>query len=162
MPRSKNKEKKMDLILWRHAEAEDAAGELPDARRRLTAYGEKQAANMGQWLKKRLPKKVRILVSPTERTQMTARALGLPFEIDDRIGTTASADDLVAAAGWPDDGGTVVIVGHQPTLGRVASRLLTGHDLDWKIKKAGVMWVMGGTAGDTRADLRLAIGSELV
>ena len=36
----------MDLILWRHAEAEP--GE-PDLGRRLTAKGHKQAERMGEW-----------------------------------------------------------------------------------------------------------------
>jgi len=36
----------MDLILWRHAEAEDGDGRTPDAKRRLTARGEKQARKM--------------------------------------------------------------------------------------------------------------------
>ena len=58
----------MDLILWRHAEAEDGTDKLPDEKRRLTARGEKQARLMAQWLNRHLPKKTRILVSPAERT----------------------------------------------------------------------------------------------
>jgi phosphohistidine phosphatase len=163
MPRSKDKEKKMDLILWRHAEAEDAAGDLPDTRRRLTARGEKQAIEMGQWLKKRLPKNVRILVSPTERTQMTAHALGLPFEIEQQIGTSTGAGDLLAASGWPDDGGTVLIVGHQPTLGRVAAQLLAGTKADWAVKKGSVWWFSGRTrTGETQTVLRAMVAPDLL
>jgi phosphohistidine phosphatase len=51
----------MDLILWRHAEAEDGA---PDLARELTAKGHKQAAEMARWLSHHLPKEVRTLVSP--------------------------------------------------------------------------------------------------
>ena len=39
----------MDLILWRHAEAEPGA---PDHGRRLTPKGEKQAARMAAWLER--------------------------------------------------------------------------------------------------------------
>jgi len=46
----------MDLILWRHAEAEDAGGK-PDLERNLTRHGRKQAARMAEWLKPRLPGK---------------------------------------------------------------------------------------------------------
>ena len=40
----------MELILWRHAEAEDGS---PDAARKLTAKGEKQAQKLARWLKER-------------------------------------------------------------------------------------------------------------
>ena len=43
----------MDLLLWRHAEAEDG---FPDSKRKLTARGEKQAAQIAEWLKKHAPK----------------------------------------------------------------------------------------------------------
>ena len=44
----------MDLILWRHTEAEDA---LPDATRELTGRGRKQAARMADWLNPGLPRR---------------------------------------------------------------------------------------------------------
>lgn len=163
MPRSSKIETRVDLILWRHAEAEEASAKLPDARRRLTARGEKQARQMAQWLKKRLPKKLRILVSPTERTQMTAHALGLPFEVVPSIGPDAAAADLLAAAGWPDEGGTVLIVGHQPTLGRVAARLLGGEEADWAVKKGGLWWFSNRVREDgTQSLLRTAISPDLL
>ncbi len=37
----------MDLLLWRHAEAEDGDDDL---KRRLTARGEKQARTMATWI----------------------------------------------------------------------------------------------------------------
>ena len=67
----------MDLILWRHAEAEDG---VPDAKRKLTDKGQKQAQQMAAWLRDHLPQNTRILVSPAIRTQQTAQALDLPFE----------------------------------------------------------------------------------
>lgn len=138
----------MDLILWRHAEAEEATGKIPDAKRRLTARGEKQARRMAAWLVDRLPRKTRVLVSPTERTQQTAHALGLPFEIEPRIGVGADCADLLAAAGWPETSGAVVIVGHQPTLGRLAALLLSGSEADWSVKKGAVWWFSSRTRGD--------------
>ena len=74
----------MDLLLWRHAEAEQGS---PDAKRKLTARGEKQAAQMGEWIRKNAPRKLRVLASPVLRCQQTARALGVPFETDARLGT---------------------------------------------------------------------------
>lgn len=130
----------MDLILWRHAEAEDGAPTLSDEKRRLTARGEKQAYDMAKWLRQRLPKKPKILVSPAVRTQQTAHTLALPFEIEPRIAVGAAAADLIAASGWPDHSGTVLLVGHQPTLGQLAAYLLAGAEADWSVKKGGVWW----------------------
>ncbi len=42
----------MDLILWRHAEAEEAREDQADVDRRLTPRGEKQAARMAGWLER--------------------------------------------------------------------------------------------------------------
>lgn len=131
----------MDLILWRHAEAEDGDAGLPDAKRRLTARGEKQARDMAKWLRPSLPKKTRILVSPAARTQQTAHALALPFEVEPRIAVGADTADLIAAADWPQQSGAVLLVGHQPTLGRLAALLLSGAEADWSVKKNAVWWL---------------------
>ena len=127
----------MELILWRHAEAED--GSL-DAARRLTAKGEKQAQKLARWLKERIEKPVRILVSPAVRTQQTATALSAKFEMNAEVGTSASAERILRAAGWPEAEGTVIMVGHQPTIGQVAATLLTGQEIDWEVKKGAVWW----------------------
>lgn len=161
--RHKQAEKNMDLILWRHAEAEEATAKLPDARRRLTERGEKQARQMARWLREHQPKNLRILVSPTQRTQMTAHALGLPFEVEPKIGTGADAADILAAAGWPDASGAVLIVGHQPTLGRLAALLLGGQEADWTIKKGAVWWFSSRTReGETQMVLRGVVGPDLI
>lgn len=59
----------MDLILWRHAEAEP--GE-PDLERALTAKGQRQARRMADWLGSQLPDSCRILASPALRCLQTA------------------------------------------------------------------------------------------
>lgn len=149
----------MDLLLWRHAEAEE--GEI-DLQRRLTARGEKQAKIVAQWLRRREPKKLRILVSPAVRCQQTAKALDLPFQTSRQLGPDACVSDLVAASGWPGDGGSVLIVGHQPALGRMASLLLSGQEADWTIKKGAVWWFTNRVrAGETQTVLRAAMGADL-
>jgi phosphohistidine phosphatase len=127
----------MDLILWRHAEAEEG---VPDNGRKLTAKGEKQAKQVGRWLKAHLPEDARILVSPAKRAQQTASFLNGEFQTTKEIGTGATVKSILAAAGWPDAKGAVVVVGHQPTFGRIAATLLTGVQADWSIKKGGVWW----------------------
>ncbi|MGE0679964.1 MAG: histidine phosphatase family protein [Candidatus Binatia bacterium] len=127
----------MDLILWRHAEAEEGA---PDAARRLTKKGERQAEKMAEWLRSRIPKSTRVLVSPAARTRQTAAALSSEFETVEEIGVGSSAQRILRATGWPKAEGTVIVVGHQPTLGQLAALLLSGMELDWNIKKGAVWW----------------------
>ncbi|MCU0840747.1 MAG: histidine phosphatase family protein [Thiobacillaceae bacterium] len=138
----------MDLILWRHAEAEDG---MPDLGRALTAKGRKQAERMAAWLRERLPKETRILVSPAKRALQTAAALGLEYTVVDGIAPGADPAALLAAAGWPDASAPVLLVGHQPTLGLAAGLLLCGEERELGIKKGGVVWltnrVRGGASG---------------
>ncbi|MDI6748902.1 MAG: histidine phosphatase family protein [Rhodocyclaceae bacterium] len=153
----------MDLILWRHAEAEDASAGLPDAKRRLTPRGDKQAHVMAKWLRPHLPKKTRILVSPTTRTQQTAHALALPFEIEPKIGVGADTADLLAAAQWPEHSGAVLLIGHQPTLGRLAALLLSGVEADWSFKKGAVWWfTKRSREGRDQTVLRAVVNPEML
>ncbi len=152
----------MDLLLWRHAEAEDG---FPDIKRKLTPRGEKQAAQMAEWLRKHAPKNLRILVSPAVRCQQTAKALGLPFETDKRLGTESDADSLLAVLGWPDriKDSAVLVVGHQPTLGQTAALLLSGKKADWAVKKGAVWWLRGRSRSEAiRIALRVAVPPDLV
>ena len=128
----------MDLILWRHCEAE--AGE-PDLGRRLTSKGLKQAERMAEWLERHLPDTCRILVSPADRAQQTAAALPRKFKTVPELAPTDAPGAVLAAANWPDSREPVMIVGHQPTLGMVASFLLSGEEAYWSVRKGAVWWL---------------------
>lgn len=128
----------MDILLWRHAEAE--IGE-PDEGRALTTKGGRQAQKMAHWLERNLPSRCRILVSPTVRTLQTVQALERKFRICPEIAPDASPEALLAAANWPDGKEPVLLVGHQPTLGQTASLLLTGSPQNWTIRKGNVWWI---------------------
>ena len=150
----------MNLILWRHAEAEDGA---PDLARELTDKGRKQAARMAEWLTPRLPKDVRILVSPSLRARQTADALEMDYEVVKEIAPGADAAQILASAGWPEATDTVVVVGHQPTLGRVVSLLTIGEEGELTIKKGAIFWiarrVRGGGAQNV---LRAVLSPDLL
>jgi len=128
----------MELILWRHAEAEDTH---PDMDRVLTAKGHKQAEKMAAWLGARIPANTRVLVSPARRTQQTAAALELDFNTLDVLAPGAYPQALFQAAGWPDATDSVLIVGHQPTLGMAAALAITRKSQYWSIKKGAVWWL---------------------
>ncbi len=130
----------MDLILWRHAEAKETSGDQPDGDRELTARGLKHAEEMAEWLRRQRLPKVAVLSSPTRRAMQTAQSLGLPFKVKTQLGVGASTADLLGAVDWPDHSGAIILVSHQPALGRLASLLLAGTEADWTIKKAGIWW----------------------
>jgi phosphohistidine phosphatase len=150
----------VDLILWRHAEAEP--GE-PDLGRRLTSKGLKQAERAAAWLDGRLPETTRILVSPADRTQQTAVALKRKYRTLDELAPGASVEAVLAAAGWPDSREPVLVVGHQPTLGQVAAFLLGGDPQPWSVKKGAVWWLTNRTRdGYAAVVLRAVVSPDLL
>ena len=131
----------MQIILWRHAEAEDLAPS--DHARRLTAKGQKQADAMARWLKQHIDSDLaqwRVIASPAERAQQTAAALELRFVTEPSIAPDAPSSAMIAAAGWPDAAQNVIVVGHQPTLGMVAAQLLNGVEGYVSVKKGAIWW----------------------
>jgi len=150
----------MELILWRHAEAADGES---DHERELTAKGIKQAEKIATFLRRHLPQNTRILVSPATRTQQTIATLTDRFTLAPTIGPGASAQALLQAARWPDAGGAVLVVGHQPTLGEVAAQLLGSDDYSLSIKKGALWWFSRREReGTAQVTLRLAITPEFL
>jgi phosphohistidine phosphatase len=154
----------MELLLWRHAEADSST---PDLARKLTAKGEKQARRVANWLNDRLPESARIVSSPAVRTRQTAQALadlsGRKVKIVAELAPGASADDFLRAVDWPNAGSTIVAVGHQPTLGLVASRLLCGAEQPWAIRKGALWWFSSRPEeGDAEAALVAMVNTNLM
>jgi len=135
----------MDLILWRHAEAEDGP---PDLERRLTPRGHRHAQHVAEWLLQRLPAKFVVLASPARRAQETARALGVAVRTVPSLAPGASVEAILKAAEWPERKSSVVVVGHQPDLGRVALHLVAGAAGDGTIKKGGLWWLTNRVRND--------------
>ncbi len=150
----------MDLILWRHCEAEP--GE-PDLGRRLTSKGLKQAERMAQWLDSHLPDTCRVLVSPADRAQQTALALQRKFRTVPELAPGATVDAVLAVANWPDSREPVLIVGHQPTIGAVASFLLSGEEAYWSVRKGAVWWLSNrAREGGAAVVLKVVVGPDFV
>lgn len=150
----------MDLILWRHAEAVDGQ---PDLARELTPKGVKQAKAIARWLTSRLPRQTRIIVSPAERTRQTAAALTDEFEIDRRLAPGAPPTAVLAASGWPEYRGAVLVVGHQPTLGMAAALVVAGEPMPWSIKKGAIWWLSHRVRGEhPQIVLRAVISPDLL
>ncbi len=128
----------MDLILWRHAEAFDG---LDDHSRELTEKGRRQATKMASFLHEHLSANIRVLASPAVRAQQTAAALTDEFTTVPAIAPGASVHAVLQAVRWPMADETVLVVGHQPTLGAVAAQLLGCDAESLRIKKGGLWWI---------------------
>lgn len=152
----------MDILFWRHAEAVAALPGAPDDERRLTAKGKTQARRVAAWLNVRFPEDGRILVSPAVRTRQTADTLGRPYEIDARLGTSTTPDAALQAA-LSSPGKAVLLVGHQPVLGRVLRRILfseaDGGELS--VRKGTVWWVRIERNSPEAGKLLAVMGPEL-
>ena len=128
----------MELILWRHAEAEENGGD--DTQRELTKRGKRQAQRMSEWLRPLLVGEWRILVSPAKRTLQTVKALDMAFDVREALGASSTPQVVLREAGWPQGEEDVIVVGHQPTLGQVAARLVGGAQGDVSIRKGAIWW----------------------
>lgn len=131
----------MDLVLWRHAEAQEWVEGCDDMARTLTSRGEKQAARMANWLDRQLPEGTRILVSPARRTEQTVKALGRKFKTRPELAPDGSVAQLLELVQWPSAKGTVLVVGHQPTLGQTIAQLIGLSATECAVKKGAVWWL---------------------
>jgi phosphohistidine phosphatase len=137
----------MNLLFWRHAEAEDLSGDGSDMNRVLTKKGQKQAREVAAWLEASLPKKIHVLASPSLRTQQTAHALKRPYTVVEALAPDLPVEAYLHAVFDPD--GTellstqqdVLIVGHQPTIGLALANLLTASPQALSVKKGQLWWL---------------------
>lgn len=132
----------MDLLLWRHAEAQLwVKEEGDDLDRILTPRGERQAARVAAWLDRQLPEGARILVSPARRAEQTAKALNRKYKIRPEIGPQGSVEQLLELVDWPNGKTTTLVISHQPILGQVIARLLSLQTTDSPVRKGAVWWL---------------------
>lgn len=138
----------MDLILWRHAQAEDTAGspdlakaKAADMERPLTPLGFQQAELMAHWLKRRLKSNTFVVASPALRCEQTVIALELPYVLHAELAPDKGVDELIALAQWPHREHAVLVVGHQPVLSHVVMRLLGCAAQEFAFRKGAVWWL---------------------
>ena len=131
----------MDLVLWRHAEAQEWVEGCDDMSRTLTSRGEKQATRMATWLDRQLPEGARILVSPARRSEQTAMTLGRKYKIRPELAHGGNVAQLLELVQWPDAKGCILVVGHQPVLGQTIALLLGLSATECSVKKGAVWWL---------------------
>ena len=156
----------LQVIFWRHAEAEDPApggGEDADLKRELTRQGRRDASRVAAWIKAHVPKPWTVRASPARRTMQTATALVDDPYTEELLAPGSGVESILQVMehhrGHPS---TLVLCGHQPTLGAAALEWLSGCAGDFSVRKGAVLWVAERQrAGGSRV-LRAYISPDLV
>lgn len=145
----------MNLILWRHAEAEAESASGKDADRILTRRGRKDADKMAKWLNRHLPADTVVLASPASRCLQTAAALHdlnhMEIKVADFLSVNSTVERIAKAIANMRGTETVLIVGHQPNLGLLIAMML-GLDQTscCEVKKGAVWWLRQRTFDETQ------------
>ena len=138
----------MELVLVRHALAEsrDPSRWPDDSKRPLTRDGREIAERVGRGLKSLNVRPARIATSPALRCVDTAKVVSHELDADldpepwEELSFSASPEQVVRRlADEPSsDAGPHVLVGHEPSLGRLASLLVFGEAVSTiRLKRGG-------------------------
>jgi phosphohistidine phosphatase len=142
----------MLLLLIRHGDAgsRDETKWPDDTERPLTKQGDRQTAKMAKRLRRRGYIPTVLLSSPWVRAWQTAEVVAQEFEDEglipeacEPLATMPRVDRFGEAIGTPGEKAIVALVGHEPWLGELASRLLTSSTsrLQIDFPKSGVIGV---------------------
>jgi phosphohistidine phosphatase len=110
------------LVLVRHAKAERDGPS--DAERALAPRGRADAAAIGHWLASQGIAPDRVVISPTLRTRETWELTGIaspPADLDERIYDNTVEDLLAVVHNTPPNVHTLLLVGHNPSMGSLAA-----------------------------------------
>jgi phosphohistidine phosphatase len=137
-----------NIILWRHAEAAVSSDSTlqSDMARALTKKGQRQAKQMARWLKAHLPADTLLLSSAALRAFQTAQALNdrevcAKINVHPVLNPAGSVSEILAFLANLKSHKNILLVGHQPYLGRLASQLLGLELSDLNIKKGAIWWL---------------------
>ena len=117
----------------RHGRAEDAGHGGSDTERRLTKKGHDEIRAVARWMKAQDLSFDLIAASPLARAQETAgivaAALGAaPVKTWDVLVPGGKPDEVCHVVSRYPDGAAILLVGHEPLLSALASRMVAGDD----------------------------------
>jgi phosphohistidine phosphatase len=140
----------MLLLLIRHADAgeRDPHKWPDDTKRPLSKKGRRQQEKMNGRLRRRGYRPSRVLASPWTRAWQTAQLVAREFrtgspEACEALASIPKVEPITSAIGAAGHGVTIALVGHEPWLGELASRLLTSSPsrLAIDFPKSGVLGI---------------------
>ena len=154
----------MNLILWRHAEADDTSEDGNDMARALTARGQRQAKRIAGWLDRHLPDDAQVLASPALRAEQTAKALERKFKTQGELAPDGTVAQLLDLVQWRGGSSTFLVVGHQPVLGETVARLLGIESGQCAIRKGALWWLQQrlDRDGEPRTTVVAVFGPDLI
>lgn len=134
------------LLLLRHAIAEDQKADQRDEDRRLTGEGKRKLRGVVAGMRAMDLPVDTILTSPLRRARETAEIVAAGYGLDETVevlpalAPAGGAEALFDALGRYGASNGIVLVGHQPDLGELASTLLTGTStlVPLPFRKAGL------------------------
>jgi len=135
-----------ELVLLRHAHAEEAAPGQNDLDRPLSAEGLAEAEAAGRWLRDKGLVPDCVLCSPSRRTRETLEAvLAAIGYVDQRLDDgiyEASPGALAALADQHRDVERLMLVGHNPGLEQLAALMHSGQSGDYRGMPPGAVVVL--------------------
>jgi len=159
----------MKLILMRHGRAEERLafarnGGRDDALRPLTGDGRKRLHRSMTGLKQMVPTIDLVVTSPLLRAQQTAEIVVEHYSSPlQQLDALAPGGEFDAVASWLGQqvAEVVLLVGHEPDLGALASWFLTGSRVSFIPMKKGAIVQLGyaGKPAAGQGDLQLLLSS---
>ena len=136
----------MDVFIVRHGKAEDAGAGRSDADRQLTKKGRDDILAVAYWIAAQQIEFDLIAASPFVRAQETAAIVAEVLGVPEKIVTWKT----LVPGGNPDtvcreldrhhQASAVLLVGHEPLLSALISRIISGHN------DAGIAMTKGALA----------------
>jgi phosphohistidine phosphatase len=119
------------VVLLRHAKSDYPAG-VADHDRPLAPRGVREAAMAGDWLRGNVPAIDAVLCSTATRTRETLQrsGIGAPVSYERRLYGADSETMIDEIAGTGEEVGTLLVVGHEPTISETAIGLAGADGTD--------------------------------
>lgn len=139
----------MRLILFRHGPAVDRESYLQshpsDDLRPLTFSGKRKVNRVIQKIARSQEDISTLITSPLKRAEQTAQIIHkhykkANYEVAEELKAEASVKEILPRLKQATPVETLILVGHEPHLSRIASYLLTGNETNFiHLKKAGAI-----------------------
>jgi phosphohistidine phosphatase len=136
----------VDIFILRHGKAEDAGPGGSDADRRLTKKGQDEITAVAQWISRQGLVLDLIAASPLARARETAEIVANALNARERLviwktlGPGGNPDTVHRQISRHPDVRAILLVGHEPLLSSLISRIITGDE------NAGIVMTKGALA----------------
>jgi phosphohistidine phosphatase len=119
------------LLLMRHAKSDYPDG-VPDHDRPLAARGIREAGLAGDWLRANVPAIDAVLCSTATRARQTLANTGVdaPVRYSERLYDATPGRMIEEISETADTVGTLLVIGHEPTMSALALGLADDDDTD--------------------------------